>query len=115
MAVQFRLMKEGEEHSVLWDVMIPVPVDGGVEKQLLRVRFRVVGEKAFDTLMDSNPSKASVLRDVMPAIVDVAQDGHGREVAVAADIFALMMDRLYVRDALFDAWLECIRGRAVKN
>ncbi|MEQ1890099.1 MAG: hypothetical protein ABL951_13120 [Alphaproteobacteria bacterium] len=115
MAVKFKLLKEGEEHCVLWDVMVPVPVDGGFEQRLLKVRFMVTGIDEYLAALGDGATANEVLKKVIVDLPELEQEGREGFAAFTPELLNRLLNFNYVSRALHNAYLDCINGRAAKN
>lgn len=116
MAVKFRILADGEEMCVKWPVTIPVPADGGAQQQTLTAHFIVLPADEVEAIIAADPAHQAenVLRKVWTGWggVDTATGG---EAAFSEASRERLLNFYFVRLAVYQAYNDCLMGRAVKN
>jgi hypothetical protein len=93
-----------------WPVEISVPTDGGgVSKQTLTVRFRMISDDALSALGDGLKGAKASLRRVIVGF------GHDEPTPFSAELLEKMLDRAYVRQALTMGYGQFALGIEAKN
>ena len=116
MAVKFRLLGEHEEMRVKWPVTVPVPADGGVVSQQMTAHFIILGADEMESIINADPARQAqnVLEKAWTGWEGVETPGGG-EAAFNAEVRARMLNFYFVRLAVYQAYNDCLMGRAVKN
>lgn len=116
MAVKFRLLGEHEEMRVKWPVTVPVPADGGVVSQQMTAHFIILGADEIESIIAADPARQAqnVLEKAWTGWEGVDAPGGG-EAAFSPEDRARMLNFYFVRLAVYQAYNDCLMGRAVKN
>lgn len=108
---KFIIPKPGADVTVWWPATINVPQDDGTtDAQALKVRFQIINDEALQETLKEGGVHAVLKR----VVVDwEAKDDSGAPVSF--DRFEEISAIPYVRQGLFDSYIDCSRGYARKN
>ena len=106
------------ERVIWWPVKVSVPLDGGgVEQQDFEARFVLIGDKAYQALVQ----KHGALQVDKPLLRQVFREWRGvkdnakQDLPVSDEARDALIDITCVRIALTRAYLEAERGGPAKN
>ncbi len=118
------MFKLVENYEYEWPVIVQVPVDGGKHEALeFTARFLAIESDRAEELLKSptllaGPSAGQIKEFLREAIVgwgeDVA-DKDGASINFSDKAREKLIQIPYVRNALFEAYGESVRGRSEKN
>lgn len=110
MSTKFDFKTLGQPFEADWPVTVMEPQDGGtvVAKEFM-ARFRLLGGDEIKQVMEVAEDDAAYIRKFFVGLAK------SEGVELTEEVLELMLNRPFVRKALFEAWQKFQRGVAAKN
>jgi outer membrane receptor for Fe3+-dicitrate len=119
------MFKLAQKREVLWPVTVTVPVDGGVEKVEIQVRYRLLVRSELAAFTDRIKATAENGANVIDALDGLLteritgwhgiSDESGEDLPFTQDNLAAVLDVPYLREAIEAGLYAASRGALAKN